>query len=220
MDTKDILISTTRHTPKSNMKRSVKCIGCILVFVSLCFGFAWLVTIWFTGWSIRWGELKRAGYQIADALRENSAYPMNADMTAFTNVLQTLNLDKQDQFYQQVFVPEIWTVVNNLPENPPENIVVLVTRNINPMSLRTQLSTEDMQGHIQFFRGRNLPKLGSAAVLVRADGKAIPIINRRSYTVYEHIYNGQSFDCATNSTSSLPVGYLTPDGKVVVPANN
>ena len=220
MDMKHVLISTTKHVPKSRIKRRVKCCGCLFVVVVLLFGIVWLATIWVNGWSIRWGLLARSGRQIANALRENNAYPTNADATAFTNTLQALKFDRQGQFFQRFFVPEAWTVVNNLREDPPGNLVVLVTRNIDPSSLRTQLSTGDMQRHIQFVRGRNLPRLGSAAVLVRADGKAIPIINRKSYTVYANIYDGQPFDFVTNSATGLPVGYLTPDGKVVIPTND
>lgn len=133
----------------------------------------------------------------------------------------------------------IWTVVKNLPENPPENLVVLATRNIDPSSLRTRFADGDMHKHIRFDRQfeppPDIPILKKYAVLVYAQGgyTIIPVVDStsrrsRKETTYDSIYKSRlfydvkeaAFDLTTNLVGGLQVKYLTPEGEEVIPAND
>jgi hypothetical protein len=124
----------------------------------------------------------------------------------------------------------IWAVVKNLPENPPGNLVVLATRNIDPSSLRTRLAEGDMEKRICFDRHfvppKNLPILKKYAVFIYADGRGLIIgMDSRNDSTYRHIYReilygeGITFDFTTNLVNGLQIKYLTTDGEVI-PAND
>lgn len=124
----------------------------------------------------------------------------------------------------------IWAVVKNLPENPPGNLIVLATRNIDPSSLRTRLGDRDMQKHIRFDKNfvppENLPILKKCAAVIYADGRGLIIgTGPRSDGTYRHVYRkplyGErtAFDLTANPANGLQVKYLTADGEVI-PAND
>lgn len=124
----------------------------------------------------------------------------------------------------------IWTVIKNLPENPPENLVVLATRNIDPSSLRTRLTEGDAEKQIRidehFAPPENLPILKKAAVVIYANGGRLIIGTapgndhtcRRVYWRYL-AKEPAPFDLTTNLVSDQQVKYLTTDGEVI-PAND
>jgi len=119
----------------------------------------------------------------------------------------------------------IWAVVKNIPEDPPENLIILVTRNIDPSSLRTRLTDGDMQKQIQFdeqfIPPENLPILKKYAVVIRADGSWWMIFpkSKAMSRTYGKIYRGEPFDLTTNLVNGLQVKYLTTDGEVI-PTND
>ena len=118
----------------------------------------------------------------------------------------------------------IWTVIKNLPENPPDNLVVLATRNVAPSSLRTRLTESDMPKHIQFDEQFEFPPnmsiLKKYAVFIYANHTAQRVrMNRPDDYTYGRIYRGTPFDLTTNPANGLQVKYLTPDGEVI-PTND
>jgi len=132
----------------------------------------------------------------------------------------------------------IWTVIKNMPENPPENLIVLATRNVDPSSLRTRFSDGDIHKHIRFEERfeppENMPILRKFAVLITAGGSGtiVPVIHPASRmpkaTTYDSIYKQAmvfygkeaSFDLTTNLVNGLQVKYLTPEGVEVIPTND
>jgi len=125
-----------------------------------------------------------------------------------------------------------------MPENPPENLIVLATRNVNPSSLRTKFSDGDIHKHIRFDERfeppENMTILRKCAVLITAKGhgKIIPVVHPASRmpkaTTYDSIYKqamvfyGKNpfFDLTTNLVDGLQVKYLTPEGVEVIPTND
>ena len=132
----------------------------------------------------------------------------------------------------------IWSVIKNIPENPPDNLVVLATRNIDPSSLRTRFSDGDIHKRIRFDEQfdplQKYPTLKKYAVVIYANGNGriisvAPPASRRAksstcYRMYkyemEYYGNDASFDLTTNLVNGLQVSYFTPEGKTVIPDND
>jgi len=137
----------------------------------------------------------------------------------------------------------VWSVAKNLPDNPPDNLIVLATWNIEPASLRTRFTEEDKHKHIrfneQFVPPQNTAILKKYAVAIHADGTAIiipivpPTSTKAEATTYKYIYRRsmyrrstppleeeEFFDLATDLVNGRKVSYLTPEGKTVVPTND
>lgn len=122
--------------------------------------------------------------------------------------------DPDNRFYDR----NEWIVIQNIPDNPPGNLIVLATRNVDPSSLRTKLADGDMQKHIRFVANPGFPLFErNSAILVRADGVTVRV--RKEAMTYAAVYRGQTFDVTTNRVDGAQTKYLLPDGKEVVPDN-
>jgi hypothetical protein len=134
------------------------------------------------------------------------------------------NIDKD--IPKAYFDAEIWTIIKNIPDDPPLNLIVLATRNVEPSSLRTKITSEDMAKCIRFKEKKDdLWILNRVAVLIRADGLAIsvpvvpPTSKRKRTGMYKYVYHDQPFDLTTNLVDGLQVKYLTPEGEII-PVND
>ncbi len=170
------------------LKRCLVVVGILCVIVSILFGGAYLLGVIFNIQSATIGmacyHLRVVGISIARGLREGNAFPRDCSpgninppggqskqWYALLNVEQMLHMygrGESDADISRVYLdPDIWTVVKNLPDNPPSNLIVLATRNVDPSSLRTKLTDEDMCKHIRFRSVKDgLWILKSFAVLV------------------------------------------------------
>ena len=140
------------------------------------------------------------------------------------DIKTTMRATHGDDYCDKFCDPNIWVAVKNCPKNPPPNLIVLATRNIDPSSLRTSLTDEDMQKRIRFDKNfvppENLPMLKEVALFLYADGHSGGVgVNSRIYATYNRIYRGSPFDVTTNLASGLQVKYLTTDGEVI-PTND
>ncbi len=182
--------------------------------------------------------LRKAGTAIARGLRENNAFPRDCRATerktdnrlsSLINVEQMLSkyggVNDRDM-PKRYFDANIWTVIENIPNDPPPNLIVLATRNVDSSSLRTRLTDEDLQKHIRFKDKKDdLWILNQIAVFVYADGLAFgfKVAASSSKTpnraTYEAVYRGQPFDLTTNAVDGLQVKYLTSDGETT-PTND
>ena len=184
------------------------------------------------------GYVVTMGRAIAYGLKESNSFPRDADsdgrnhqMAQFNRWHSLFDVDKllydsdriiDEDIPKAYFNPSIWIVIKNIPDDPPPNLIVLATRNIDPSSLRTKLTDEDMQKHIQF-RGENghLMILKKYAVVFFADGTytSVPVVSptskRGHRTTYRSIYRSQTFDITTNLINGLQVKYLSSDGETI-----
>ena len=170
-----------------------------------------------------------AGTLFAVTTFPNDSDSTEADQLAFLqkqwHLIKNDMSDRQDDSYYDKFCDEnIWTVVKSRPENPPSNLIVLATRNIDPSSLRTRLTDGDMQKRIRFDQHfvppENLPTLKKVAVVIYADASRGEIgTGMKADTTYNRIYKGIPFDLTTNLVNGLQVKYLTTDGEVI-PTND
>ena len=110
-----------------------------------------------------------------------------------------------------------WMIAKNIPEDAPDNFIVLATANVNPASLRTRLTEGDMFKRLEIVQGNPMRVLRGCAFLVRKDGKVIEFLEGRTpnakYT-YREIYDNLPFDLTTNLANGVTVKYLTPTGEV------
>jgi len=110
-----------------------------------------------------------------------------------------------------------WIIAKNVPEDAPDNFIVLATANVNPASLRTRLTEGDMFKRLEVAQGYSMRVLHGCVFLVRKDGKVIEFWKGRTpnakYT-YREIYDNLPFDMTTNLVNGVPVKYLTPTGEV------
>ena len=183
-------------------------------------------------------QLQRTGRIFASVLVERDAFPQDV-----CPMLMDPQIDQSKQWFEKIKLEEIirscagtettdahkiyyndvriWTIIKNLPDNPPKNLIVLATRNVDPTSLRTRLGTNDMKKHIRFKKEKdNLRILRRFAVLINAGGGsiAVPVTSspdRLANLRYEIIYRNQPFDLTTNLVNDLQVKYLSPDGEVI-----
>jgi len=110
-----------------------------------------------------------------------------------------------------------WIIVKNLPEDAPDNFIVMATANVTPASLRTRLSEEDMNKRVEIVRNPPMRVLRERICLVRKDGKVVELWKDRSPQVkytYREICDNMPFDLTTNLVNGLSVKYLTPTGEV------
>lgn len=232
------------ETMKNRKKQLI--IIALLVIVLLLFGITFIlgtiINVDSASTGVARSYLRTIGKTIADNLKERNAFPMNSraddkqhldgQPNQWYSILDVGKLLSKtgriidEDISKAYFDPEIWTVIKNIPDDPPPNLIVLATRNVDPSSLRTKITNKDMEKFIRFKeRKDDLWILNKAAVLIRADGLAIsaPVVSstsRRKYTgKYKYIYSDQPFDLTTNLVNGLTVKYQTSDGEVV-PDNN
>lgn len=110
-----------------------------------------------------------------------------------------------------------WMVMKNLSSNAPNQVVVLATRNIDPKSLRSRLTNDDMDKSIRFVPEKQKGILRDWAIIVRKDGSSIAFL-RAATVPLRYIYRNSPFDLTTNLVNGMPVKYLTPTGEVT-PSN-
>jgi len=111
-----------------------------------------------------------------------------------------------------------WIIVKNLPENAPDNFIVMVTANVNPASLRTRLTEEDMSRQIGIAKNHHEHVLREHIYLIRKNGEAVELqkgLSPQAKFTYREIYGNMSFNLTTNLVNGLPVKYLTPTGEVI-----
>ena len=151
-------------------------------------------------------------------------YPTDEDPTTYKSIWRTVHEqyknENPNKSINKYFNAKEWIIIKNIPENPPANLIVLATRNIDPSTLRTHLTDDDMQKTIRFFSWNYLSPLAYYAVLIRADHRTILIQKSRPKSMtYQKIYSECLFNVVTNSTTGFTVKYLLPDGKEVIPTN-
>ena len=215
----------------------------IITFVIIALAIFWGIT----NYRAMTGDERRAldgigrsgkGFWI-HVLNENFILPSNdfSPKESWPALLQkqwdVTKLDMKSRFCDA----NVWTVIKNGPENPPKNLIVLATRNIDPSSLRTSFTDKDMHKHIrfdeQFVPPEKMPILSKYAVAIRADCRAVlipvvpPTSGKAEKTMYKYIYThmpsfGEEdfFDLTTNLVNGRLVSYFTPDGKTVIPTND
>ncbi len=187
------------------------------------------------------GYLQSIGRAIAYSLEESNFFPKDGSPDGKTYqegqtnqwyaVFDSDLLSKSGRIINKdipnaYFDSSIWIVVKNIPDDPPQNLIVLATRNVDPSSLRTKLTYEDMQKHIRFREENDdLEILRKYAVLFFADGMctSVPVVSPVSRganrTTYKFIYRNRPFDLTTNLVNGLQVKYLTPEGEII-PVND
>lgn len=110
-----------------------------------------------------------------------------------------------------------WNIIKNLPEDAPDNLIVMTTANVNPTSLRTRLSDRDMYKRIEVVQNSPVRVLRERICLVRKDGKVVELWIGRSPQAkftYREVYDNIPFDLTTNLVNGMPVKYLTPTGEI------
>lgn len=181
--------------------------------------------------------IKTIGSAIAYSLKESNSFPRdsgsddkNHQAGQFNQWHSLFDVDKllsdsgrriDKDIPKAYFDSSIWIVAKNIPDDPPPNLIILATRNVEPSSLRTRLADEDMQKHIRFReKYDDLMILRKYAVLFFADGMctSVPLVSPKSRRgnriTYRSIYRNQPFDLTTNLVSGLQVKYLTPEGEI------
>lgn len=111
----------------------------------------------------------------------------------------------------------MWTVVKNLPAEAPDNVIVLATRNIDPLTLRACLTGGEMDNRVSLLPEESERSLKLAGIVFRKDGSSYTIGRRPESALFatcRHIYVNQPFDLTSNRVSVFPVTYLTPKGEV------
>jgi hypothetical protein len=205
----------------------------ILIFVEL-------VTINSARYRTAYYQLMSIGKSVARGLMESRAFPRDSGSVDINqqigqpdrwhdllDVEQLINKYGRADDFSSDGTPKyyndanIWTVIKNLPNDPPEKLIVMATRNVDASSLRTKLTYRDMHTHIRFRQKRDdLWILRESAVFIYANGLARTFrIRSRDGVTYGSIYNNQPFDVTTNLVNGLQVKYLTPDGEVI-PTND
>ena len=228
------------------MRRSIIVVGVVTVVVSVLLGITYLlgviINIDSASTGIARSYLRTIGTAIAQGLMENKAFPRDVGPEDINyqagqspqghvlfNVEQMLfkyGIISVNDIPKGYFDADIWTVIKNLPDEPPPNLIVLATRNVDPLSLRTRITVDDMNKHIRFKENKDdLRILRQAAVLIYADGMGIaipvepPTSTGSKGTTYKSIYRDHPFDLTTNLVNGLQVKYLTPNGEAI-PAND
>lgn len=221
------------------LKRCLVIGGILCVIMAIFVGVAYisgvLINIQSATIGIACSHLRTVGRAITCGLRECNTFPRDCSPVDTSHPARLLSqrrvlLDVEQLLHKygrgtvdadiprDYLSPDIWSVVKNLPDDPPSNLVVLVTRNVDSSSLRTRLTDRDMHKQIRFKGVKDdLWILNRFAVLVRLDGAAItvrvkPMGSRKSRGLtYKNIYQGVPFDVTTNN---IQVKYLAPDGEV------
>jgi hypothetical protein len=232
-------VDTMKYKKKYIIVVSVTVIS--LLLIGSVFIFGTIINIDSARTGVARSYLRTIGKAIACNLKENNTFPMNSaggvnymegqsnQWYSFFDVEKLLSESARpidEDIPKAYFDADIWTVIKNMPDDPPPNLIVLATRNVDPSSLRTKITDTDMEKCIRFNEQKDdLWILNKAAVLIRADGLAIsaPVTtstSKRKYTgKYKYIYADQPFDVTTNLVNGLQVKYLTPEGEII-PAND
>ena len=172
-----------------------------------------------------------AGHEITRKFYFNDAFPRDDNTSTFnetwSEIIEHMQKNKPKNKF---FDPNEWIFIQNMPENPPGNLIILASRNVDPTSLRTKLTHEDMHKKLRFVPYKKFPLFErNSAVIFRANGGREIIYNRRNGAAYERVYknirssseyDATPFDATTNLTTGLPVKYRMPDGTVVIPTND
>ena len=111
----------------------------------------------------------------------------------------------------------MWTVIKNLPAGAPDNVIVLATRNIDPLTLRINLTESEMDNRISFLPEDSERSLKRVGIVFRKDGSSYTVskgTRNDLFATYRQIYVNQPFDLTSNLVSGFPVKYLTPKGEV------
>ncbi len=213
----------------------------LLLLVGSVFIFGTIINVDSASTGVARSYLRTIGKSIVYNMKENNTFPMNStgginyqegqsnqwySLIDVEKLLSETGRIIDEDIPKAYFDADIWTVIKNMPDNPPPNLIVLATRNVDPSSLRTRIADTDMEKCIRFKEKKDdLWILNKAAVLIRADGLAIsapvvPPTSRRKYTgMYKYIYANQPFDLTTNLVNGLQVKYLTPEGEII-PVND
>ena len=136
------------------------------------------------------------------------------------NCLRHLREELVSQLYGRPFFSEKnmpWIIVKNLPEDAPDNFIVMASANVSPASLRTRLAEEDMDKRIEIAKNPQMRVLRKRIYLIRRNGQVIELWKGRSPQenfTYREVYDNSFFDLTTNLVNGLPVKYLTPTGEV------
>lgn len=118
----------------------------------------------------------------------------------------------------------IWIVIKNLPDNAPDNLVVMATRNIDATTLRTKLLKEDMEKKLKFTQEKQKGMLKKWAVLIYYNGRIEYIRCDKQPTVqwqnlsFSRHGNFMPFDLTVINNNQSKVKYLTPNSEVT-PSN-
>jgi len=116
----------------------------------------------------------------------------------------------------------IWTIARNVPTNAPDNFIVLMTRNVNPQSLRLKLTEDEMDHKISFLKPEKIGILNHVAILFRKDGSSYAVnCSKRfsKYCTYRFVYNSRPYNLVTNN-SGVPIQYLLPNRQVTLDNSN
>ena len=238
-------------------------LGILVVVISALLGFEYLREDKRNAESRAASIVRITGGEIVRYLRENNAFPRDG---CPASGMEDYHVAPSKRWHDQLNLAEImhgricwedgsphysqklphynlgiWTVIKNFPDNPPENLIVLATRNIDPLSLRTKFRDEDVNKHIRFCQQEDdWHILRKYAVLIRADGEGIivPVVSpeskRAKYTMYGAIHRMYDFnykencfdfkyppfDLTTNLVNGLQVKYIMPNGEEVIPTND
>lgn len=136
------------------------------------------------------------------------------------NCLRHLREELVSQLYGRPFFSEKnmpWIIVKNLPEDAPDNFIVMASANVSPTSLRTRLAEEDMDKRIEIAKNSQMRVLRERIYLIRRNGQVVELWKGRSPQekfTYREVYDNSFFDLTTNLVNGLPVKYLTPTGEV------
>lgn len=214
----------------------------VSIFLVIIFFFGVILKVYSASTGLAHSYLVTIGRAVAYSLKESNSFPRDGDsdgrnhqLVKFNQWYSLFDVDKllndsdrriDKDIPKAYFDSSIWTVAKNIPDDPPPNLIVLATRNIDPSSLRTKLTDEDMQKHIQFREEKgHLMILGKYAIVFFADGTytSLPVVSptsrRGKMTTYKFIYRNQPFDLTTNLLNGLQVKYLTTKGETI-PVND
>lgn len=179
-------------------------------------------------WLLHPDEGLKYAFPFDDELSESE------QITFLHEMWNEVRTEKASEHARKYYDPNIWTIIKNLPDNPPDNLIVLATRNIDASSLRTRLTVEDLDKCIRidehYVPPENIPILKTAAVVINATGSRCIISTNPGYhQKFRRIYldwkpwkpseEPEPFDLTTNLVNGLEVKYLTTDGEVI-PAND
>ena len=114
----------------------------------------------------------------------------------------------------------LWAIAANIPDNAPDFVPVLASRNINCAKLLNKMSTSSST---EIGLGSNggstydTPFSSKGCVYITRGGGAVKIDNSRDF-IYRVVYS-QKFDLTSTSSDQGAFCYLTPDSKATPTSN-
>ena len=202
------------------MKRTNKFFFFLVVLTCICFyQIGRLLFQTYVDPSGSFGFIKKAGNLFVQyAINVPDVYPTDENLTTYMEVWRDIQNNQSHNTYLNA---DKWIIIKNIPKNPPNNLIVLATWNIDPSSLRTKITDKDWDKKIRFIPKNYFSLLSNYAVLIRADSIPMLIVkNRPELLTYEKIYKKTPFDLTTNQNHGVLVKYLKPDGKEIIPTND